>query len=290
MAIAALVWAVLLLLYIAKWTHARSHALEETRHPVQCCFVGLIGVATMLIAGAALPHSRRLAEILFLPGALYTLAFALWRTGLLWRGERQEAETTAVLYLPAVAGNFVMAGVLAGLGYTQWGELAFGAGAFSWLAIESVLLRRLYAGPALPPPLRPTLGIQLAPPTVGTVAYLSITHGTPDLMAHAMLGYGLFQALLLTRMLGWIAEQSFTASYWAFSFGLSALALGPLIMVQRGDTGAIAALAPFLFLLANALIGLLAVGTLALLFTGRLLPAAPRVQGSDSAAAGHVIR
>src|SRR5215472_8388218 len=40
--IGSAVWLVLVTLYVAKWVFARSHAMEELRHPVQCCFVGLI--------------------------------------------------------------------------------------------------------------------------------------------------------------------------------------------------------------------------------------------------------
>jgi len=84
----------------------------------------------------------------------------------------------------------------------------------------------LYTVSELPPPLRPTLGIQLAPPTVGCSAYLSITSGPPDLFAQALLGYGLFQALLLIRLIPWIVRQPFAPFYWAFTFGLAALAIG----------------------------------------------------------------
>jgi tellurite resistance protein len=51
---AAVVGAVLVLLYAAKWVTAPKDALGELEHPVQCCFVGLIGVTTMLIAAVAL--------------------------------------------------------------------------------------------------------------------------------------------------------------------------------------------------------------------------------------------
>ncbi len=81
--------------------------------------------------------------------------------------------TTAVLYLPTVAGSFVSATGASALGYQDWGQLAFGAGLFSWLAMESVMLHRLLTGPEKPVALRPTLGIQLAPAPVGAVAYLS---------------------------------------------------------------------------------------------------------------------
>ncbi|MEN3354283.1 MAG: tellurite resistance protein [Betaproteobacteria bacterium] len=272
MLVAGVVWALMLALYAAKWIYAREEALQELEHPIQCCFVGLIGVATMLISMAALPYSRLAAQIAFALGASFTLAFAVWRTGILWHGGRDPAATTPVLYLPAVAGAFVTATAAAALGYRDWGQLAFGAGLFSWLAIESVLLHRLYTVASMPAPLRPTLGIQLAPPVVGGVAYLSVTTGTPDLLAYAMLGYGVLQALLLLRLLPWIRQQPFAPSYWAFTFGATALAAVPLDMVERGTTGAVAVIAPYLFVAANIVVGLIALATVRLIMKGQLLP------------------
>jgi tellurite resistance protein len=272
MALATIVWALLLLLFILRWVLAREQSLGEAHHPVQCCFIGLAGVATMLIALAALPYSSISAEILFGVGAAFTLGFALWRTGLLWRGNRDHTATTPVLYLPTVAGGFVTAIVASGLGYPDWGQFAFGAALFSWFAIESVLLHRLYTVTTLPIALRPTLGIQLAPPTVGAVAYLGINGGVPDLVAHVLVGYGLLQALLLLRLLPWIMEQPFNASYWGFTFGITALATAPIRMVAHGETGAIALLAPYLFAGANIAVGLIALGTLRLIAQRRLLP------------------
>jgi tellurite resistance protein len=274
MAIATMVWALVLVLFITKWLFARDQALAEASHPVQCCFIGLAGVATMLVGVAAMPYSRLLAEIVFGMGATFTLAFALWRTGLLWRGGRDPGATTPVLYLPTVAGGFVMATGLSSLGHPEWGQLAFGAALLSWLAIESVLLHRLYTVASLPPALRPTLGIQLAPPTVGAVAYLSVNGATPDLVAHALVGYGLFQALLLARLLRWILEQPFATSYWTFTFGVTALATAPLRMVTSGDSGVIARLAPYLFIGANLVIGVITIATLWLIARRRLLPQA----------------
>lgn len=269
---ATLVWAALLVAYAGKWVTARQEARNELEHPIQCCFVGLIGVATMLIALGALPYSRPLAVILITLGTLFTILFGLWRTGLLWRGGREHTTTTPVMYLPTVAGSFVTATCLGVLGHPDWGQLAFGAGFFSWLAIESVLMVRLYTAPTLDPLLRPSLGIQLAPPTVGLVTYLAVTQGPPDVLAHAFLGYGLLQGLLLLRMLPWIAEHPFTPSYWGFTFGLTALATAPLRMIGRGETGAAALLAPCLFVIANVAIAWIALLTLRLLLQGRLFP------------------
>ncbi|MBR1089141.1 dicarboxylate transporter/tellurite-resistance protein TehA [Bradyrhizobium manausense] len=272
LALASVVWAVLIALFALRWIFARAESLHEAHHPVQCCFIGLAGVSTMLIALAAEPYSRLVALSLFGLGSAFTLGFALWRTGLLWRGNRDHTATTPVLYLPTVAGGFVTAGVSAALGYPDWGQLAFGVALFSWFAIESVLLHRLYIVETLPIALRPTLGIQLAPPVVGAVSYLAINGGVPDMFAHVLVGYGLMMALLLLRLLPWIMEQPFSVSYWSFTFGATALAIAPIRMVGHGDTGAIALLAPYLFAVANVVVGLIALGTLRLIIQGRLLP------------------
>ena len=272
MLIGSFVWAVLLILFLAKWFIHRGEALAEFEHPIQCCFVGLVPVSTMLVALAALPYSRPLAIALFVAGMSGTVVFAVYRTGQLWMGGRDPDSTTPVLYLPSVAGCFVTAIVSGELGFVEWAMLAFGAGLFAWLAIESVLIHRLYTVHALPPALRPTLGIQLAPPSVGAVAYLSVTSGRPDLAAYSFIGYGLLQGLILIRLLPWILEQPFAASYWAFTFGATALPLACLRMVERGDNGPLSVLAASLFAIANAVILGIGFGTIFLVLNGRLLP------------------
>lgn len=268
-------WLVVGVLYGLKWVWAPDAAAQEAEHPVQCCFIGLAGVTTLLIAQGAIAVSRPLAVALFVIGGAFTLFFALWRTGLLWRGDRSPATTTPVLYLPMVAGGFVSGTVAAALGWREWGQLAFGAGFFTWLAIESVLLLRLYTAEPMPPALRPTLGIQLAPPAVGAVSYLAVGEGAPDLMAHVLIGYGLLQALLLLRMSRWIAEQPFGPSYWAFTFGATALAGAMVLLTPADGGGAIAVLAPVVFVVANLVVLGVAAGTVALMVSGRLLPTAP---------------
>jgi tellurite resistance protein len=271
--VAVVVWAIVSVLYVIKWIIAWEQARAEAEHAVQCCFIGLGGVATLLVAQAALHYDRALALVLFWIGALFTLAFGLWRTGKLWRGGREATTTTPVLYLPTVAGGFVAGNTAGQLGYPEWGQLAFGMAFFSWLAIESVLLHRLYTAPTMPAPLRPTLGIQLAPPAVGVSAYLSVGPGVVDVFANAMIGYAILQALLLLRLTRWIGEQPFTPAYWAFTFGATSLAGAVLKLSDKPHGEAMAVLAWPFFIAANILLILVALGTLRLLVQGKLLPA-----------------
>jgi len=271
------IWAFLVAMYAAKWAWHRDEALSEAAHPIQCCFVGLVPVSTLLVSTAVLPYSRAAAIGLFALGAAGSLAFSVWRHGGLWKGGRDPSTTTPVLYLPAVAGNFVAATAAGALGWTAWGQLFFGAGLFAWLALESVILHRLLVADALAASLRPTLGVQLAPPAVGLVAYLSVTVGDPGLVAQVLLGYALLQGLIVLRLLPWIRQQPFAPSYWAFTFGVGALSLAAEHMAARGVTGPVAILAPFLFIVANVVIGSIAIGSIAQLARGKLLPVAGRL-------------
>jgi tellurite resistance protein len=60
-AVAALALFVIATLYASKWIVASDEARSEAEHAVQCCFIGLGGVATVLIAQGMLPYSQLLA-------------------------------------------------------------------------------------------------------------------------------------------------------------------------------------------------------------------------------------
>jgi len=278
LAIGGAVWVLLILLFAGKWLFARTEARAEFADAIQCCFIGLAPVTTMLSALALLPYAHDIAVALALLGAIGAIVFAVYRSGGLWRGDRDLGTATAVLYLPTVAGSFVTASTLAALGWPDWGQLAFGGGVFSWLALESVLVNRLLHAPALAARLRPTLGIQLAPPAVGAVAYLNVTGSHGDVLVMAMIGYAILQGLILLRLLPWILAQPFSAGYWGFSFGVAALPTAVIRLAGEGGSQPMQILAPVLFAAANIVIGILAIGSLYLLLRGKLLPPPPAPQ------------
>ena len=129
---------------------SRRSFVKEFQHPVQGSTPALLAVSTLLIVLAVLPYSRSLAWILASAGITWHLIFSLWHTGALWQGGRDNLDTAPTLYLPTVAGNFTSAAALGGLGHPDWGWLFLGAGIFSWLALESLIIQRLWHPKALP--------------------------------------------------------------------------------------------------------------------------------------------
>ncbi|WP_374509815.1 dicarboxylate transporter/tellurite-resistance protein TehA [Niveibacterium sp.] len=269
--LAALVWATLLLAYAVQALRAPAHAAAEFKHPVQGSTPALLGVATLLMVLAVLPYSQLAAWGLALAGIGWHLAFALWHTGLLWQGGREAQHTVPAIYLPTVAGNFTSAAALGALGHADWGWLFLGAGVFSWFALESLVMQRLWQGPAVPAPQRPLIGIQFAPPVVCAMAWLMLEPAGHDHWLLMLWGYGLFQLLLGVRLRRWLAAQPFAPSYWAYTFGVASATVVGLKLALAGIPAA-GMLALPVFIGANLFIGYLTVRTSALLASGRLLP------------------
>jgi tellurite resistance protein len=189
------------------------------------------------------------------------MCFSLWHNGSLWKGGRNQSDSVPTLYLPTVAGNFTSAAALGALGYPDWSWLFLGAGMFSWLALESLIIKRLWLAQELPSMQRPLLGIQFAPPVVCAMAWLSISPGSSDHWILMLWGYGLYQLMLGIRLGKWLGSQPFAPSYWAYTFGIAAATVSGLKLALAG-VGAAQIIAIPVFIGANLFIGYLSVRTL----------------------------
>ena len=270
--LALVAWVAIGALYVRKWVEDAPAARAEFVHPVQSSFVALATIASMLAAVALLPLSRALAGAVVVPALVAQVVLGAWLQGRAWQGGRDASTLTPAAYLPTVGQNFVAATASASFGWHALGLLFFGVGMLSWLSIESVLLHRGTTADALPPALRPAMGIQLAPPVVGGVAWLALHGGVADDFALALLGYGVFQALMLARLVPWIREQGFGPGWWGFSFGAAALPTLAIRLAEGGALGGLSWIAPASFALANLAFAVLAAKTIALALRGRLLP------------------
>lgn len=269
--LAMVMWLLLTVAFLTRAIRFPRSVLAEMRHPVMSSFVSLFPATTMLVAIGFVPWFRPLALALFTVGVVVQLSYAAWQSAGLWRGKHPEEATTPGLYLPTVANNFISAMACGALGFHDAGLVFLGAGVFSWLSLEPVILQRLRSAGELPSAMRTSLGIQLAPALVACSAWLSVNGGEADTFAKMLFGYGLLQLLFTLRLMPWYLSQPFNASFWSFSFGVSALATTGLHLGQSSPSGFFHAIAIPLFIFTNAIIALLLVRTFILLMQGKLL-------------------
>lgn len=170
------------------------------------------------------------------------------------------------------AGGFVGAMALNTLGHSGWAALLFGMGLASWALLEVRVLNRLSEG-AMPEALRPTIGLELTPPTVATLAVSSIWPLLPGEILIVGLGLAAGPIVAVMGRYKWWSCLPFSNGFWSFSFPLAALAGGVIEVVRRG--GWPAAVAGIALALASLVTAFLLVRTGLLLLRGRLIPALP---------------
>lgn len=266
------VFAIVTALWAAKLFRHFDVVRAEWRHPVAGPLLALFPV-TMLVAiillAPAAPQWHYAALGLALAMLALQAAIAWQVVSQLATGRLPAELLSPALYLPIVPGGFIGAMAMAVLGLPGWAALLLGMGAGGWALLEVRILHRLFAGP-LPPELRPTLGIEIAPAAVGTLAVATLWPQLPGEVL--MIGLGIASGpvfAVLTRWRWWTAVP-FSIGFWSFSFPMAALAAAAAEAVRRAGWPPGVALGGVL--LASAVIAFLALRTLWLLLQGRVLP------------------
>lgn len=246
--LAALVWAGLLFAYVIHALRCPLSVREEFTHPVQGATPALIGIATLLMVPALEPYSTHAAIGVLVFGITWHLLFAVWHSGRDWQHGRDPSRVTPTIYLPTVAGNFTAGAAFGVLGWADLGWCFLGAGLFSWLALESVVLQRLWQSGTFATAHRASIGIHFAPPAVAASSWLAIAPGTTDHWAIMLWGYGLFQLVLGLRLMQWLRAQPFSRAYWSYTFGISSATLVTVKFAIAGVPAAAHAAMPVLVL------------------------------------------
>ena len=264
----------LLLLWVIKLVRFRSEVQKDFAHPVNGALLSLLPLTVLLAVALWLPVYAEYLEI----AASITFAALTLQGVIAWRvvsrvvtGELPTDMVTPALYLPPVGGGLIGALAANAVGAHGWAVLLFGMGMGAWALLEARVMNRLFAGP-LPPPLRPTLGVEIASAPVATLVAATLWPALPADVLLIGLGISCGPLIAVLARWRWWTAVPFSAGFWSFSFPIAAFASVIVEAVRRG--GWPLAVAYGAVLVATALIGYLAARTLALLARGRLLPPA----------------
>lgn len=256
------VFLVLAGLYAIKALRHAEAVKAEFRHPVQGNFFAAATMTAMILAAAVADAVPGPAEAVWALAALANLAVTLSILTIWITRDWALSHVTPVWFIPVV-GNLVIPIAGASFGYIQIGWMAFAIGLFFWIVLFTMLLYRLLFEPPLQSPLRPSLTILIAPPSLCFVAYAVLTGGRVDGVAAMFMGLSVFMLLTVLPQLPAMLRVPFSLAAWSYVFPLSAFSVAATLYADA--VGGVAARA-------------LAIGTVAVLSVVTLVVAAQTVR------------
>ncbi len=223
--------------YLVKAVRFRIELVAEWMHPVKTAFTATIPISLLVLAVAFLDWLPWLAAALWWTGAALQAAITLWvvRT---WIADAAIAQIHVhpAWFIPAV-GNLVAPIAGASLAPEGIAWYFFGIGVVYYLGLLPIVLGRLFTAGTLPPRLVPTLAILIAPPAVGTLAWVRLGGGWDDPLVKVALGVGVFQVFLLLVQAPALRSVPFAMSSWAYSFPLAAITIALIGSTVGGGIG-----------------------------------------------------
>jgi tellurite resistance protein len=275
-AVAGLAWLTILIAY-GRYARPRPGALvADLTDPIASPFAALVVIMPMLaVADAVYPHAHDLGRIVVDVLIVGTVLTGGWFTGQWIYRPLALQSMHPGYFLPTVAGGLVASASAALVGQSGLAEVLLGLGIISWLTLGSIILGRLQLGPALPPPLMPTIAIEVAPAGVATFAYFAI-HGDRITEPAALIaGYGVLMVLAQLRLLPAYLRLPFMPSFWAFTFSWSAVVFGSMLWLHAGRPAGWRVYTYLLLAAITAFVGAIAVRTVIALRRGQFIPNPP---------------
>ena len=250
--------------YGVKAATAPDAVAREFHHPIAGNLFGTILISLLLLPIVLAPIALRLAQIMWIVGAIGMFAFA-WVIVTRWMSDRQQVAHATPAWIVPVVGLLDVPLALPSLGLPPMHAVMVASvaiGLFFAVPLFTLIFSRLVFEAPIADTLRPTLLILVAPFAVGVSAYV-VTTGSIDLFAEALYAIALFVlAVLFEDMRHLLVCCPFRVAWWAVSFPLAAIAIAALRVAIAQPVWITDALAIVLLALATLVIAGLSVRTL----------------------------
>jgi tellurite resistance protein len=228
--IAILSFAALVIAYGMKIVFAYPAVRAEFGHPIIGSLFSTAIISLLLLPAVIASMSLRLAQGMWVAGAVLMLGFA-WFVVYRWMGNRQQVSHAAPAWIVPVVGLLDVPLAVPGLTLPPMHGLmvaCLAIGLFFAIPLFTMIFSRLLFEPPLPDALQPTLLILVAPFAVGFLAYVSV-NGSVDIFAEGLFGLTLFMLTILVGRLRWMLMGCpFRLTWWAVSFPIASAALASL--------------------------------------------------------------
>jgi tellurite resistance protein len=272
--VTAAIWLVILAGYLVN-VAANRRWKAELSDPTFGPFTILIVIVPMLLGVRLAEQAKGAGEVVFWCSAILVVLAGAWTTGDWITGDGDIRRWHPGYFLPTAAGGLLAGGAAAALGYGTLSRVLFGLGITSFVVLASIISLRLYVVPSLPPPLLPTIAIDLAPSVVAGNSWFAINGGKVDTAEDILAGLSVVMLLIQLRLIPLYRRAEFGPGFWAFLFPSAAAVTYGVHWLAAEHVRNGAALGYALVAILTAGFALLAARTVAGLIHGTYLPRVP---------------
>jgi len=276
--VAALAWLITVAAYLANVAAAHRWKTELS-DPTFGPFTALAVIIPMLLGARLAQQARGAGVVVFGCSVVLVVLVGAWITGDWITCDGAIRRWHPGYYLPTAAAGLLAGGASAALGFTTLSRVLFGLGITSFVLLGSIISLRLYVVPDFPPPLLPTIAIELAPPVVAGSSWFAINGGKVDTPVEILGGLALLMLLVQFRLIPLYLRAPFGPGFWAFSFPFAATVTFGVHWLAAEHVRGGAALGYALAGILTAGFALLAVPTVTGLIHGTFLPRVPVTGG-----------
>lgn len=218
--------------YILKIFRHPEAVKAELHHPIKLSFFPSFSISLLLLSVTFLHISASISQLLWMTGTITHLVLLLYVLNS-WMNHPQFKiqHMNPAWFIPAV-GNVLVPITGTFFGYTEISWFFFSVGILFWLVLLTIVMNRVLFHDPLPIKLQPTLFILIAPPAVGFISYVTLTHGV-DNFARILYYLALFFTLFLFTQVPRLAKVPFFLSWWAYSFPMAAITIATWVMYEN---------------------------------------------------------
>ncbi len=235
MYITTIIFVVVSVLYISKFTKYKEAVAKEFTHPVRINFFAAISISMLMLAIIYKEAYPTISAYFWYPGTVLQFYFTM-NTIAFWINHNQELSHSNPAWFIPIVGNVLVP--VGGIGFADLHILMyfFSVGIFFWIVLFALLLNRIIFHHQMAQKFIPTMFILIAPPAVGFIAYFKM-YGVIDTFAIILFNLALFFTFLIAFMYKNFLKLQFFISWWAFVFPVAAMAISAMLMYhQLGDT------------------------------------------------------
>ncbi|RLI98706.1 MAG: C4-dicarboxylate ABC transporter [Candidatus Aenigmatarchaeota archaeon] len=245
--------AVIIGIYLLKVIKFPDEVKKELNHPIKLNFFPILAKLFLITSIIYLSIDVVVSRYLWWVGVVIQFIFTIAIMSAWIRHEKFEVQHINPSWFIPVVGCIIIpiAGVQHFSAELSW--FFFSIGLFWWLILTTLVMNRIIFHHPIPDKLIPTFFILFAPPVIGFISLTKLMGGL-NIFGNLLFYFSAFLFMLIMFQYRMFSRIKFYLSWWAYSFPLSALTIGTLLMYHETGSSIMWAASWAMFVLLNAAI------------------------------------